>query len=141
MTKEEKSRTIRKADAEVWLQENKYLWSRSRIENRTGENNFEITDVMAAFANDCRNKPLSSPTINMKFEVEKSTLPFLEGVLLLKSNVGHCYLQETVKDLLNSPIFKNSNPDLVPIYEKGLDMMKKGITGIVCLTPIYTQQR
>ena len=67
----------------------------------------------------------------MKFWIEKSELTGCKGDLFLKSDREHCHLKESVEYLLNSEIFIKSNPHLIGIYQKALEMMKSGKTGPV----------
>lgn len=67
----------------------------------------------------------------INFEIIKSNLTTLNGALFLVSDAHHCHSKESVKKLLDSDDFRESNADLVPIYEKALEIMDKGVTGFV----------
>lgn len=63
MSRSERTGAIERDDAEVWLQENKDVWNHPRIIDRTNKESHELADLMAEFANHCRNKILNYPII------------------------------------------------------------------------------
>jgi hypothetical protein len=70
-------------------------------------------------------------TKNSNFYIEKSNLPTIKGKLFLRDNTGHCHSLLSVHNLLKSDIFRESNPKLIPIFNKAKAMMEVGETGIV----------
>ena len=70
----------------------------------------------------------------MNFYIERSTL--MPDTLFLKDQTGHCHTLPSVEGFLKSQIFRQSNPELIPIFEKAETMMRNGKTGLVEIEPI-----
>lgn len=64
------------------------------------------------------------------FKVVRSNLTTMKGKLFLQVDEA-AFSIEGVRDLLKSPVFRQQNEDVIPIFEKGLKMMERGETGAI----------
>ena len=67
------------------------------------------------------------------YYVERSRLTNIEGTLFLRQSGGLCSSLRSVNAFLSSKMFRQKNPELIPVLEKAKAMMEAGEEGPVVL--------